>query len=191
MSTTKQVEANRRNAALSTGPSTPAGRAQSSMNAVKHGLTARAFFLYPEEAAQFTEFRNAYFADLRPQGVNEETTVDRIVRNFWRLRRLSEIEGTASREMMDRERVRFDKTAFDKLPSPKAPFQYERLVEVWERCARYDARIARQVHLDLHNLERWQARRSGKSVIAPIAIDRTTDAEVPAETDAMATSGKS
>jgi hypothetical protein len=39
MATAKQVAANRANAARSTGPRTPAGRAKSSRNAFRHGLS--------------------------------------------------------------------------------------------------------------------------------------------------------
>jgi len=40
MATVKQQLANRRNAQASTGPKTEAGRATSSKNSLKHGLTA-------------------------------------------------------------------------------------------------------------------------------------------------------
>jgi hypothetical protein len=40
MATKKQIEANRRNAALSQGPTTDSGRARSRLNATKHGMAA-------------------------------------------------------------------------------------------------------------------------------------------------------
>jgi len=42
MASEKQIAANRRNALLSRGPRTEAGKKASSMNALRHGLTARA-----------------------------------------------------------------------------------------------------------------------------------------------------
>ncbi len=47
MTTLRQVEANRRNAALSTGPKTDAGKDRSRRNAVKHGLLSQV--VLPEE----------------------------------------------------------------------------------------------------------------------------------------------
>jgi hypothetical protein len=41
MATPRQIMANRRNGALSRGPKTAAGKARSSLNALRHGLAAR------------------------------------------------------------------------------------------------------------------------------------------------------
>ena len=50
MSTEAQVHANRANAQLSTGPSSASGKAKSSLNAVKTGLTGRTVLLPGDDA---------------------------------------------------------------------------------------------------------------------------------------------
>ena len=47
----KQLEANRSNALLSTGPKTEAGRKRSSMNALRHGLTGQVTTMTDEDRA--------------------------------------------------------------------------------------------------------------------------------------------
>jgi len=54
MSTQAQIDANRANSQQSTGPQTDAGKAISSLNAVKHGLTgATIFFTNPADASRY------------------------------------------------------------------------------------------------------------------------------------------
>ena len=43
--------------------------------------------------------------------------------------------------------------------------------ETLAKVMRYEAHLSRQLHRDLHELQRLQAMRQGQSVAAPIAID--------------------
>jgi hypothetical protein len=76
------------------GPNTPEGKARSSMNALKHGLRARRFFLLPEEdPAEFSSF----VADIRsaytPEDAVELGQVEAIAVAMWREIRADRIEG--------------------------------------------------------------------------------------------------
>ena len=55
MASKKQIEANRRNAKKSTGPKTEEGKAKSSLNSLKHGLTSQRVWLDEEEEQEFRE----------------------------------------------------------------------------------------------------------------------------------------
>ena len=60
-----QIAANRANAQKSTGPRTAEGKARSSQNAVKHGLTAKEGPVLPgEDPAEFETFVEALFEDI-------------------------------------------------------------------------------------------------------------------------------
>ncbi|HEY3454131.1 MAG TPA: hypothetical protein VGK64_05965, partial [Bryobacteraceae bacterium] len=64
MSTAAQIAANQKNAQLSTGPVSQSGKAKSSLNAVKSGLTGRTVLLPSEDAALYqahvSEFTKYY-----------------------------------------------------------------------------------------------------------------------------------
>ena len=64
MATDQQIEANRRNSQLSTGPISPAGRDRSSQNATKHGYTGKTLVLTEAErepyAAHVVSFTTKY-----------------------------------------------------------------------------------------------------------------------------------
>ena len=87
----KQLAANRRNAQKSTGPRTPAGRAVSKMNALKHGILSKEVLVCglkrKESAREFSALHQRFRDDRQPEGPVEEMLVDQIVTAHWRLRR--------------------------------------------------------------------------------------------------------
>jgi len=94
MSSKKQIEANRRNASLSTGPRTAAGKARSSLNAVKHGAYSQHLLLTPdEEAADLSRFERMYLAHYLPRTELENDQVQTLAALAWRLRRCARMEA--------------------------------------------------------------------------------------------------
>jgi hypothetical protein len=92
MSTDKQIEANRANALLSTGPTSPEGKAKSSLNAVKTGLTGRTVLLPSEDAALYTAHLERFFKRFSPVGDDEANLVQSIADTEWRLLRIPGLE---------------------------------------------------------------------------------------------------
>ena len=92
MATEKQIAANRSNALSSTGPRSLAGKARSSQNAVRHGLTAQHAMLPGEDPQEYAELRGAMFSSLLPQGVLENQLVEQVASLVWRLRRFPAFE---------------------------------------------------------------------------------------------------
>ena len=88
----KQLEANRSNALLSTGPKTDAGRKRSRMNALRHGLTGQVTTMTDEDRAAHDQFSKALTKDLAPEGAMEVQLAQRIATDSWRLNRISAIE---------------------------------------------------------------------------------------------------
>src|SRR5215831_2343504 len=92
MTSNLQIEANRRNARLSTGPRTAQGRRISSRNALKHGLTAQHVTVFDETEADFRRFHRQLMRVLCPVGAMEAQLAERAVICAWRLRRVYRIE---------------------------------------------------------------------------------------------------
>ena len=92
MASEKQVSANRRNAAKSTGPTTQDGKLVSRRNAMRHGLTAATVVPAIEDAEEFERFEAAIRADYQPVSTIEHELVARLTSLLWRLRRSTLIE---------------------------------------------------------------------------------------------------
>ena len=92
MSSLKQIEANRRNALKSTGPSTPEGKERSRSNALRHGLTSETVIATLEDAADYQAFEAAIIADYDAESAVERELVLRLASVLWRLRRATGIE---------------------------------------------------------------------------------------------------
>src|SRR5438270_3263204 len=93
MSSFRQIEANRRNARLSTGPVTEEGKRRSRQNAVRHGLTAETVVDALEDAQDYAAFEMAVTADYEAQSAVERELVLRLASLLWRLRRATAIES--------------------------------------------------------------------------------------------------
>jgi hypothetical protein len=93
MASLKQIEANRRNALLSTGPTSAAGKAVSSMNALKTGIQAKSQVIRGEDPAALELLTEEYYERFPPQGPEERDLLDVIISNVWLLRRLRNTEA--------------------------------------------------------------------------------------------------
>jgi hypothetical protein len=87
MVTAKQINANRVNANKSTGPKSRGGLERSSANALKHGLSAKAFVIDDEDAAEFEKFRKRFVKEWQPEGATERSGVRRLAETYWQLQR--------------------------------------------------------------------------------------------------------
>jgi hypothetical protein len=138
-SATRQ-SANAANARFSTGPTTPEGKARSSQNARKHGLTAQDLVIGPEDREEFDELLTGFQADVSPVGTLQQALFDELVAAAWNLRRIRRMEtglcaGAASyQDLLDNDEVQ---TRLDRL-------------------ARHKARIERTFHRSLKELKALQ-----------------------------------
>jgi hypothetical protein len=93
MASDAQNEANRANAQHSTGPRTEAGKAASSRNALKHGLTAVTVLLPGEDPAEYKSLCDGMMKDLAPLNTTESALAAELIDLQWRLLRVSRIEA--------------------------------------------------------------------------------------------------
>jgi hypothetical protein len=88
----RQIEANRRNALRSTGPTTEDGKRRSRQNAVRHGLSAETVVEIVEDIDDYRGFEAAIIADYDARTAVERELVLRLASVLWRLRRATLIE---------------------------------------------------------------------------------------------------
>jgi len=92
MSSAAQAAASRLNGALSHGPTSDEGKATSSLNALKTGLTGRTVLLPSEDAALY-EAHLAQFRELyQPVGDQELALVQSLADTHWRIARIPALE---------------------------------------------------------------------------------------------------
>src|ERR1700674_3062040 len=92
MTSFRQIDANRRNARKSTGPTTEEGKQRSRCNAVRHGLTAETVIGALEDAADYQAVEAAIVADYDAQSAVERDLGLGLSSLLWRLRRSTTIE---------------------------------------------------------------------------------------------------
>ncbi len=88
----QRAATNRANALHSTGPITHQGRAISSLNAVKTGLTGRTVLLHDDDADVYRQHLAAYTKEYQAAGLREQELVQSLADTQWRLQRIPGLE---------------------------------------------------------------------------------------------------
>jgi hypothetical protein len=89
----RRLAANRANAQKSTGPKTPEGKANSSLNAVKTALTGQTVLLPSDEVKAYEEHVECYRQELDPQTPLQEEIVQTLADLQWRLQRIPTLQS--------------------------------------------------------------------------------------------------
>lgn len=160
--TVKQLEANRRNAQKCTGPKTAEGKRRSSMNALKHGLTAATVVLPFENDLGYHQIRANLIRGYQPATPQELMLVDQIAVGYWRTIRSRRFETA----MFDNQ-VRTRKAAHGLSSTPDPARDDEACVVVlctapegtFQNYFRYDGTIERQYYRAMEALRRLQNDR--------------------------------
>lgn len=105
----KQIEANRLNAQLSTGPKTEQGKAVVARNTLKHGIFAKQILVEGESEKEFKQLEAEFLEHFQPQGLLETLFWERALAAAWRLSRVMRMEAmlidSAARKSFDREGI--------------------------------------------------------------------------------------
>jgi hypothetical protein len=89
---TSRTAINRANSRHSTGPRTAAGKQRSSINALRHGLTAASAVLPSEDQAAYDTHRRGFFDEYQPATPTETQLVIEVANTAWRLNRIPSLE---------------------------------------------------------------------------------------------------
>jgi len=158
MASEKQIEANRRNAQLSTGPRTDEGKTAVAQNACKHGIRAIAFHLEHQ-----SEFFDDLFAELtvefQPQTLSERIYVERMALVHEQLMYLERFKTTA---LFDRDN--------------NAEKSYDHLALYWQA----QERLERAFDQALQTLRKLQKERAAQEPAVSATLS-SAPAEQPKE----------
>ena len=147
-----QLSANRRNAKLSTGPRTSAGRARSAMNACKSGIYAKSEIIPGEDPAELEALKARIYDSLQPSP-EEALLADQLIGADWQFRRLRRAEAD-----MWNSSIKGDMEKNQKKGLPEDHDIYLRAIydnkDFFDRIYRYQASTARILNRSLETLLR-------------------------------------
>jgi hypothetical protein len=103
---------NRANSQHSCGPRTVEGKQRSSLNALRHGLTAASPLLPSEDAAAYEAHRRSFLDEHQPATPTEAQLVQELADTSWRLNRIPRLEADllarAANPPNEQARIDFD-----------------------------------------------------------------------------------
>ena len=173
----RKVEANRRNALKSTGPRTTNGKRRVARNAVRHGFFSKWLLVQHQDGKESQSEYDDFYADIRkhyqPVGWLEALWAEKIAVWSWRLRRLIRCESGQIARALAEHSYELEQSKADGLAEPESVLSSSPEIDAMtdhlflpekeelDKLLRYEAMINRQLNHAIAELERVQARRKG------------------------------
>ena len=183
MSSAAQVLANKQNAALSTGPSTPTGKEASSKNATRHGL-AGVFTPFPHENHEdFEQIADRLRTEFKPEGENETFLVDQMIEARCRLLRVRRLEASAYEQILTEPGGPAD-------PDARILAAMSQSGSAADKLERYRASAARQYYKALRELQACRVRtQKAEATALENYITKVVYAPIPGQHERKAYNG--
>ena len=150
------------NGAKSRGPITPEGRAKSSRNSTRHGLSSKVTVMPAENPEEFQALLDAHIDRFQPQDLVEMSLVEALASTRWRLTRIAIMEAGLYTIELERQR-----DVHDLFYKPES-LDY-RCADIFKHLAatgpsltqllRYETTLNRTYDRTLNQLEHLQATR--------------------------------
>ena len=159
MTSPAQYAANRLNSEKSTGPATPKGKVRSSLNALRHGLTARVVVLSSEDMAAYQKFSKEIVDSLGAQTPMERQFAQTVADNQWRINRIRSIEDGMLAEAHFEKAGDFDAEHPDIHSALTASRAFRANSKEFGNLSLYEQRLHRSMREALHELKDLQSER--------------------------------
>jgi hypothetical protein len=134
------------NGAKSRGPATPEGRAKSSRNSLRHGLSAKSILLPAESEEQFQLLLDAHVRQFQPANDVEMDLVEAMAVARWRLRRVWAIETSLLANEFTRRAEDIDDEFSELTTDDRLAWVFQRLADGGQSLAllaRYEGNLNR------------------------------------------------
>lgn len=176
MATEAQIAANRANAQLSTGPKTAEGKASSSKNNLKYGLSSKEFVVIPGEEQTVKDWITGLHDEIQPCGALEVDVFRQLAHASWTLHRCRQAEVQSFHNQRHK--------GYDILAYPVSEDALK-LIDLYTR------RAERTYHRALKELKilqtERQLRNASHSASAPLADPRIVNNQSESATEEKAT----
>jgi len=162
MSSQLKSETARINGAKSHGPVTPEGRARSSRNSLRHGLSSAIVVLPHENRDAFEALRESYMDDFEPANQSQHDLVETMVASRWRLNRLVETEAKIIEKEMLLHDDDMEKEFADMIPVEKLAWTIDHLAnqtKSLQLLIRYEGSLNRSYERAYKQLQQMQKDR--------------------------------
>jgi len=154
-----QINANRANAQLSTGPKTEAGRAISSQNALRTALTGRTVLLPTDNLDEYKSLQTQFLTTYKPATEDERALVQELLDTTWRIKRILNLEFA----IFAKGSVEFADSFPDLTPDARNQLILAETYLKYEKSIRnlntQEARLQRKLAKDQAELTRLQTER--------------------------------